>query len=537
MTEKSRDGLNLDVAVIGAGVGGLYALYKMRDELGLNVQSFDDAGGVGGTWYWNRYPGCRVDTEATVYAYSFDEEMFLNWEWSERYPTQPEVLKYLNGVADKHDLKRSINLTSKVVKADWDAATARWTLTTSKGEQITAQFVIEGVGLLSSTKYPGFPGEANFEGKIYHAARWPHEGVDLSGKRVAVIGTGSTGIQIIAALAPQVKHLSVLQRTPQYCVPMGCGPFPQAERDRARKDPKAFRDWHLDTGAVFGFKESTVPAMSVSDAERNRVYESAWEKGGGFGFMLETFGDIIVDKAANKTATDFMIAKINAIVKDPATAAALTPKDYYAKRPLACDNYYETYNRDNVSLVDVKADPIKDLVAEGVRLASGKVVDADVVIYATGFDAVSGNYLKIDTTGAGGLKLKDKWANGPRAMMGLTIAGFPNLFMIFGPFSPFTSQPLVHEWQIDWIAGAIAETRKTGRKSFEVEEPAQDAWIAACNAVAAQTLFAVTDSWINGSNVAGKPVGNMFYMAGMSNYMKEVNALTDAGYQGFKFGT
>lgn len=536
MKTNGLDGLELDVAVIGAGVGGLYALYKMRNELGLNAQSFDDAAGVGGTWFWNRYPGCRVDTEATVYAYSFDEELFLNWEWSERYPTQPEVLSYLNAVADKHDLKRSINFETKIVKADWNEATGRWILETAKGEKITAQFVIEGVGLLSSTKYPGFPGEENFKGDVYHAARWPHGGVDLTGKKVAVIGTGSTGIQIITSIAPKVQHLSVLQRTPQYCVPLGCGPFPQAERERAKKDPKAFRDWQLDTGAVFGFKESTIPAMSVSEDERNRVYEAAWQKGGGFGFMLATFGDIIVDRAANKSATDFMIGKIQSIVKDPATAAALTPKDFYAKRPLACDNYYETYNRDNVSLVDVKADPITDVVADGVRLASGRVVKADVIIYATGFDAVSGNYLKIDTTGRDGLKLKDKWSEGPRAMMGLTIAGFPNLFMIFGPFSPFTSQPLVHEWQVDWIAGAITEARKKPRQTVEVERAAEDDWISACDAVAAQTLFAVTDSWINGSNVAGKPVRNMFYMSGMANYMKEVNELTEAGYRGFAFG-
>lgn len=533
---KSLDGLHLDVAVIGAGVGGLYALHKMRNELGLNVQSFDDADGVGGTWYWNRYPGCRVDTEATVYAYSFDKELFLNWEWSERYPSQPEVLKYLNAVADKHDLKRSINFKTRIVKADWNEDTGRWTLKTDKGDTLTAQFVIEGVGLLSSTKYPGFPGEDGFKGQIYHAARWPHEGVDLKGKRVAVIGTGSTGIQIITTLAPQVAHLNVLQRTPQYVVPLGCGPFPQAERERAKADPQAFRDWQLDTGAVFGFKESTIPAMSVSEEERNRVYEEAWQKGGGFGFMLATFADIIVSPEANKSATDFVVNKIRQIVKDPALVEKLTPKDYYAKRPLAVDNYYETYNRGNVTLVDVKEDPIKDIVPEGVRLASGRVVEVDVIIYATGFDAVSGNYLKIDTTGRNGLKLSDKWAEGPRAMMGLTIAGFPNLFMIFGPFSPFTSQPLVHEWQVDWIAGAIEETRRRGAKGFEVEKSAEDAWVKASDDVAAVTLFAVTDSWINGSNVAGKPKGNMFYMAGMANYMKDVNELTAAGYRGFRFG-
>ena len=530
------DGLSLDVAVIGSGFAGLYALKKMRDGLGLNAQGFDDAGGVGGTWFWNRYPGCRVDTEAHVYQYSFDPELMKTWEWSERYPLQPEVLKYMNAVADKHDLKRSINFHSRIVKADWDEAAGRWTLTTAKGEKLTAQFVIEGVGLLSSTNYPGFKGEASFKGHIHHAARWPESGEPLAGKRVAVIGTGSTGTQMITAIADKVGHLFVMQRTPQYVVPLGCGPFVASERDRIKADPTAFRDWQLDTAAVFGFKESTVSALSVPPAEVERVYEEAWQRGNGFAFMLNTFSDIVVDAAANKTATDFVIRKIHATVKDPEVAAKLSPTDYYAKRPLATDNYYDMFNRENVTLVDVKEDAITEFVADGIKLASGRVVEVDVIIYATGFDAVTGNYLKIDTTGRDGLKLADKWHDGPRALIGLTIAGFPNLFMIFGPFGPFTSQPLVHEWQVNWIADAIKATRDKGAKSFEAEKTAEDAWVKSCDDVAAMTLFAVTDSWINGSNVPGKPRTNMFYMAGMANYMRDVNGMVAEGYRGFRIG-
>ncbi|MZR13410.1 NAD(P)-binding protein [Maritimibacter sp. DP07] len=537
MTREAQglNGLELDVAVIGAGFAGLYALKKVRDDLDLNAQAFDDAGGVGGTWYWNRYPGCRVDTEAHVYQYSFDETLMKEWEWSERYPLQPEVLSYMNAVADKHDLKRSINFSTRIVKAEWIEDLAKWELTTAGGQTFRAKFVIEGVGLLSSTKVPSFPGEADFKGIVHHAARWPDD-ADLSGKRVAVIGTGSTGTQMIVELSKSVDELFVLQRTPQYVVPLGCGPFPEHERARIKEDPAAFRDWQLDTAAVFGFKEATISAHDVTAEERERVFEDAWQNGNGFAFMLNTFSDIIVDEAANKAATDFVRKKISEIVDDPETAEKLMPSDFYAKRPLATDDYYETFNKDNVTLVDVKEDRIDRILAEGLKLQSGRVIEVDVIIYATGFDAITGNYLKIDTTGRDGLALADKWKDHPTAMMGLCISGFPNMFMIFGPFSPFTSQPLVHEWQVNWIAGAIKETLDRGAGSFEVTQKAEDEWVKACDEVAAMTLFSKTDSWINGSNVEGKSRQNYFYMAGMAQYMSDVKDITDAGYKGFAFG-
>jgi cyclohexanone monooxygenase len=527
------DGLELDVAVIGTGFGGIYALKKTRDLMGLNAQAFDDAGGVGGTWYWNRYPGCRVDTESHVYQYSFDPEFMKEWVWTERYPAQPEVLKYLNAVADRHDLKRSINFDTRIVKAEWSDETSRWTLTTKGGQKITAQFVIEAVGLLSSTKFPEFDGEGDFKGEIHHAARWPKEGVALDGRKVAVIGTGSTGTQMLVALAPQVKHLYVMQRTPQYVVPLGCGPTPREPIEQIARDPAAFRDFHLNTAAVFGFTESTVSALEVPPEKVEEVYENAWQEGNGFAFMLKTFSDVTTSEAANKTATDFIRGKIAKIVKDPEVAEKLMPGDFYAKRPLATDNYYETFNRDNVTLVDVKEDPIARVVPQGLELRSGRVVEVDVIIYATGFDAITGNYLKIDTTGTGGLKLADKWASDPTAMMGMMIAGFPNLFSIYGPFSPFTSQPLVHEWQVDWIGDAIATTRERGAERFEVTQEAEQAWVDECNAVAAGSLFSKTDSWINGSNVEGKPRTNYFYMSGMASYMRDIMDFTNDGYRGF----
>ena len=527
------DGLELDVAVIGTGFGGIYALKKARDMLGLNAQAFDDAGGVGGTWYWNRYPGCRVDTESHIYQYSFDPEFMAEWEWTERYPAQPEVLKYLNAVADRHDLKRSINFNTRIVKAEWSDETSRWTLWTEGGQKITAQFVIEAVGLLSSTKFPGFEGEAEFKGEIHHAARWPEAGVELKDRKVAVIGTGSTGTQMLVALAPQVGHLYVMQRTPQYVVPLGCGPASEEHRAEIRKDPIAFRDFHLGTSAVFGFVESTVSALDVPKERVKEVYETAWEEGNGFAFMLKTFSDITTDEAANKTATDFIRGKIAEIVEDPEVAETLTPHDFYAKRPLATDNYYETFNRDNVTLVDVKKDPIARVVENGIELASGRVVELDVIIYATGFDAITGNYLKIDTTGTGGLHLSEKWKEHPRAMMGMMIAGYPNLFSIYGPFSPFTSQPLVHEWQVNWIGDAIKTTLDKGAARFEVTPEAEEAWVETCDEVAAGSLFSKTDSWINGSNVEGKPRTNYFYMSGMASYMSDINEFTNDNYRGF----
>ena len=533
---NALDGLELDVAIVGSGVGGLYALQRVRDQLGLEVQAFDDAGGVGGTWYWNRYPGCRVDTEASVYCYSFDEELFRTWQWSERYPRQPEVLAYLNAVADRHDLRRSINFNTRIVRADWDEASGRWRLLTARQERIAARYLIEGVGLLSSTNTPDIPGAARFTGAIHHAARWPAQGVDVAGKRVGVIGTGSTGIQIVTALAPEAGHLHVLQRTPQYVVPLGCGPFPAATRARMQADPAGHVSRMLNTASVFGLEESTTPALSVSAEERRRVYQAAWDKGGGFGFMLETFGDLITSREANDTATAFIREKIRQTVRDPRVAEKLCPTDLYAKRPLAVDGYYECFNRDNVTLVDVREAPIVEITESGLRTTAGDI-PLDVIIFATGFDAVTGNYLKIETTGRHGRRLQDKWADGPRAFLGMTIADFPNLFMIFGPFGPFTSQPLVHEYQVDWMTRLMVRAEAAGHRTIDTPPAAEEAWVQRCRDGAALTLFPQVDSWINGGNVPGKPRASMFFMEGMAAYMRELAAIEACDYRQFSFGS
>ncbi|MBB5704487.1 cation diffusion facilitator CzcD-associated flavoprotein CzcO [Ochrobactrum daejeonense] len=525
------EGADLDVAIIGAGVGGLYALYKMREQLNLNAQAFDMASGVGGTWFWNRYPGCRVDTESTVYTYSFDLDMFQNWEWSERYARQSEVLAYLNAVADKHDLKRSINFNTKIEQARWDESINRWILTSSDGKITRARYLIEAVGLLSSSYAPEFADQDKFKGQILVASKWPEISPKLAGKRVAVVGTGSTGIQVITAIASEVGELHVLQRTPQWVVPLGIGPFPQKARDRIKLDPLGYRNWALNTGAVFGFVESTTPALAVSDEERKDCYERAWQKGNGFSFMMETFADITVTAAANKTATDFIKSKIDDVVLDPKVAEMLTPTDYYARRPLAADGYYETFNQPNVTLHNVKENPIERYTEKGL-IVGGKEIELDVVILATGFDAMTGNYLKIDTIGRGDMKLRDVWKDGPRSYCGMTVAGFPNFFMVFGPFSPFTSQPLVHEWQVDYFSDLI-RAAETKNLIVDTADEAQDAWVKICQEGLAGTLFQVTDSWINGANIPGKPRTSMWYMGGMANYMVELNDIQKDNYRGF----
>jgi cation diffusion facilitator CzcD-associated flavoprotein CzcO len=371
-----------------------------------------------------------------------------------------------------------------------------------------------------------------FKGDIVHTSRWPHAGVDLRGKRVGVVGTGSSGIQLIAEIAAEVGELFVFQRTPQYVVPSQHCPISQDALAAIREDYAGYWRGVLDSATAFGIEESAIPAASVSPEQPEAVFEQAWQAGGGFRFMLGTFNDIITDVDANDAATDFIRRKIRATVRDPAIAQALTPTDLYAKRPLCCDGYYESFNRDNVTLVDVKKSPISSLTAQGIRTEAAHY-DLDVIIFATGFDAVTGNYLKIDTRGSGGMSLREKWRDGPRAFIGLTIAGFPNLFMIFGPFGPFTNQPPVHEFQINWFAEAIAHVRTNGLATFEVRKDVEDKWVDECNEIANATLFPRVDSWINGANIAGKPKATMFYMAGMAAYAAHLRDLAANGYPGF----
>ena len=539
MSDEARvDGelTEVDAIVIGSGFAGLYSIHRLRNELGLEVQAFDNAGDVGGTWFWNQYPGARSDTEVNAYCYSFDKELFHEWKWTERYPRQAEIRAYLGHVADRYDLRRSIKFNTQVESVEWDDAADRWLVTTDEG-RYSAQFLVEAVGLLSATKIPHFPGQERFRGSIYHTARWPQEDVDLSGKRVGVIGTGSSGIQVISEIAPRVGHLTVLQRTPQWVVPSKHRPISPGLLEQIEQDYEGYWRDILYSVTAFGFKESDIAAESVSEEERKAAFEHQYEQGGGFQYMFAAFNDVAVSRVANAAATDVIAQKIRETVTDQHLADQLIPEDLYAKRPLCCDDYYETYNRANVTLVDVQADPIVEVTETGVRLESGAEVELDVLVLATGFDAVSGNQLKIQHTGRNGATLAERWHDRPRTHLGLMAHGFPNLYMIYGPMGPFTNQPPLHEAQVDWTARSIEHVRANGLGSIEPTLEAETAWIAECDEQAAGTLFAVTNSWINGSNIPGKPIINMFFMGGSGAYMDKMEFEEETKYrQNFQLG-
>lgn len=523
---------HFDAIVIGAGFGGLYMLHKLRDELGLSVRAFDKAGDVGGTWYWNRYPGALSDTETYLYCYSFDEALLQDWDWNTRYINQPAILSYLEHVADRYELRRDIQFNTGIVAAHFDEAAARWSVRTDRGETFTAKYLVTALGLLSATNVPDFKGRDTFAGEQYHTGAWP-EGVTFEGKRVGVIGTGSTGLQVITAIAPEVEHLTVFQRTAQYSVPVGNGHVDDKEvaeikRNYAEIWPRVRRSM-----TAFGFEESTVPAMSVSPEEREAVFQKAWDKGGGFRFMFGTFGDIVTDEQANEAAADFVRAKISAIVDDQETARKLSPTGYYAKRPLCDSGYYAVFNRDNVSLVDVKETPIAEITPHSVKTADGAEHAIDMLIFATGFDAVDGSYTKIDIRGRDGISIKEYWEGGPKSYLGMTVSNFPNMFMVLGPNGPFTNLPPSIETQVEWIAACIEHAEKHGHEIVEAIPNAESSWTDKCKEIADETLFSKGDSWIFGANIPGKPNTVMFYMAGLGEYRKALTAVVEMGYDGF----
>jgi cation diffusion facilitator CzcD-associated flavoprotein CzcO len=517
------DVIEVDAVVIGGGFAGLYSVHSLRDTLGLTVQAFDNAGDVGGTWYWNRYPGARSDTEVNAYCYFFDRDLYDDWKWSERYPRQSEILSYLGHVADRFDLRRSYQFNTQIESLIFDESAERWLVGTDKGQQLSARFLVEAVGLLSATNVPEFPGQEKFRGEIYHTARWPHEPVDLVGKRVGVIGTGSSGIQVIAEIAPIVDQLTVFQRTPQWVVPSRHRPIDEALLERIRDDYEGYHREVLYSVTAFGFPESDVSAESVDEASRHEAFEKVYDDGGGFQYMFKAFNDVGTSLVANKAATDVIEKRIRETVTDPILADLLVPTELYAKRPLCCDNYYEVYNRPTTTLVDVKSNPIVEFTENGIR-AGDTEYELDVIVLATGFDAVSGNQLRVYQQGRNGLTLQHKWRDRAYTYMGMMTADFPNMFMVYGPMGPFTNQPPVHEAQVDWIADAIKHTIETGASTIEPTQQAEDDWMELCDTGAAMTLFPKVNSWINGANIPGKPVVNYFYMGGMASYMDLMDA-------------
>ena len=524
-----------DAVIIGAGFSGLYQLLSLRDRLGLSVQVLEAGEGVGGTWYWNRYPGARCDSESHSYSYTFSQELQQEWEWTERYPEQPEIMRYLNHVADRFDLKRNIRFRTRVTAAHYEAAANRWRVTTEMGEQLTAKFLITAVGCLSTTNVPSIPGLESFTGLCVHTGQWPHEGVDFTGKRVGLVGTGSTGIQAAPVIAETAAHLTVFQRTANYSVPARNAPLTPAFRRYVKENHAEIRRVMHSTPNGHPFVIEDRSAFDVTPEQRRALYELAWEKG-GLQFRA-TFGDLLVDKAANDTAADFIRNKIREIVKDPVTAAKLTDIDhpYAAKRPPIDTNYFETFNRDNVSLVDLRAEPIEAITPAGIRTQKNQYA-LDVIVFATGFDAMTGPLLRMDIRGRGGRSLAEIWEAGPRNYLGLQVAGFPNLFTVTGPGSPsvLCNMPVAIEQHVEWITDCIAYMRAHDLNRIEARVEAMDNWVEQVNAAANATLLPqVNHSWYLGANVPGKPRVFMPYAGGMARYRRICADIAAQGYEGF----
>jgi cyclohexanone monooxygenase len=529
-----NDARNLDAVVVGAGFAGIYALHKLRTQ-GLRTRAFDRAGGIGGTWYWNRYPGAKSDTESFVYRYSFDPELLQEWKWSTRYLEQREILDYLEHVVDRYQLRGDIQLNTGIESAVFDEDSQLWRVETDTGEVWTARYLVTALGVLSQIYLPDIPGRDSFAGELLHTGNWP-TGHDLSGKRVGVVGTGSTGTQFICAASKIAGHLTVFQRSAQYSVPSGNGPVTPEELASVKEQYDGIWEQVRGSQVAFGFAEGNVSAMSLSEDERRRVFEQAWERGNGFRFMF-AFNDIVIDPEANKAAADFIRSKIAEIVKDPETARKLMPTGYYAKRPVCNDDYYETFNRDNVTLVSVKETPIVRITPKGVVTSDGVEHELDVLVFATGFDAVDGNYTRMELRGRGGELISDHWAAGPTAYLGVATAGFPNLFMAPGPHTAFTNLPPNIEATVEWISDLVAEAERRGAATVEVSKQAEDHWVKMCADIANMTLFGKADSWLFGANIPGKKPSVRLFMGGFGAFRQTMAAEAGGHYPSFSFDT
>jgi cation diffusion facilitator CzcD-associated flavoprotein CzcO len=526
---------HFDALIVGAGFAGLYQLHCLRDKLALSVMVLEAADGVGGTWYWNRYPGARCDSESHSYGFHFSDELMREWEWTERFPAQDEVLRYINWAADRLDLKRDIRFNTRVIEAHYDEARQQWQLRTEVGERYSARFLITAVGCLSSANVPDFAGLEDFDGAWHHTGHWPADGVDFAGKRVGLIGTGSTGIQAAPVIAETAAHLHVFQRSATYSVPAGNHSLSPEFKRYVKDNAAQIRAAMHATASGHPFANSDRLAVQTPANERQALYEAAWQKG-GLQFRA-TFGDILLDQAANDTAAQFVRDKIRSIVKDPVTARKLSEVDhpYATKRPPIDTNYYDTFNRDNVTLVDVRAAPIERITAQGIRTREG-FYPLDTIVFATGYDAVTGPLLRMGITGRGGRALADEWQDGPRTYLGLQVPGFPNLFTITGPGSPsvLTNMPVAIEQHVEWITDCIAHLRERGLHSVEAKPDARDRWVDEVNeAAAASLLSSATTSWYHGANVPGKPRVFMPYAGGMARYRQICAEVAANDYEGF----
>ncbi len=523
----------VDAVIVGAGFAGLYMAHRL-DGLGFSLQGFEAGGGVGGTWYWNRYPGARCDVESMEYSYQFSEELQQEWEWTERYAGQPEILRYANHVAERFDLARHFEFGARVTEAVFDEDRDRWTVRTDTGRTVEARFCVMATGCLSSANTPDFPGIDTFEGEVHHTGRWPHEGVDFSGKRVGIIGTGSSAIQAIPVIAREAGHLTVFQRTPNYSIPARNGPLDPEVQRSVKADYPAIRARNSQMPGALGV-QATMREMAAldDDAEARRSdYEDRWGIG-GFAFLMG-YADLLINPESNDTAAAFVREKIADIVDDPEVAVLLSPHNVIGcKRPCLDTGYYETFNRDNVALVDISDAPIEAITPGGL-VTGGTPYELDCIVFATGFDAMTGTLHRIDIRGRGGRTLREKWSAGPRTYLGLGVAGFPNLFTISGPGSPsvLTNMIVSIEQHVDWIADCMTYLRERGYATIEATEPAQDEWVAHVNDVAGETLYPTCNSWYLGVNIPGKPQVFMPYI-GYPPYVEKCDEVAARGYEGF----
>ncbi len=524
-----------DAVIVGAGFSGLYQLHRLRDKHDLSVKVIEKADDVGGTWYWNRYPGAQCDSESHVYCYSFNEDILEEWQWSERYPSQPEVLEYLRFVADRLDLRQDIEFETAVTSASFDEANGNWKISTDDGEEITSQFFVTAVGCLSEPWVPDFDHIDSFEGESYHTGRWPHDGVDFTDKRIAVIGTGASGIQVIPEVSEKdIESLTVFQRTPNYAIPARDRPLEDDDWEEIQQNYDEILQSAHENGFGHPFEAAYPTAEDKSMEEVRELLQPRWDEG-GFRFML-TFEDLIFNPETNEKVSQFVREKIRETVDDPELAEKLVPTDHYyaTKRPPLHANYYETFNKDHVSLVDVTETPIERMTPTGIKTSDAEY-EFDMIIYATGFDAMTGTLLNMDIRGRDGLTLEEKWEDGPQTYLGLGVNGFPNMFTITGPQSPsvLSNMPVSIEHHVEWVSDAINHFATNGIKLVEPTKEAEEAWTAHNTEVAEQTLYPTADSWYMNENIEDKPTVFTPYIGGVDVYHQTIQEVAQKGYEGF----
>ena len=528
----SGDAPDVDAVVIGAGFAGLYMLHRLRN-MGLSVRVFERGSGVGGTWYWNRYPGARCDTDSVEYSYQFSDALQQEWRWTERFATQPEILRYLEHVADRFDLRRDIRFGTTVTEAAFDEAAGCWRIATDDGARLSATYCIMATGCLSAVNRPEFDGLDRFAGEWYHTGAWPHEGVSFAGKRVGIVGTGSSAIQSIPLIAAEAHQLTVFQRQANYTVPARNAPLDAGVYADIRAQYGELRQQAKQTPTGCWWHVNPATADEMSPSARRRELEARWETGGLC--MYSVFKDVLVNGEANDIAADFIRSKIRTQVRDPELAALLSPHSFVGCKRICLDtDYFATFNRPNVTLVDISDAPVEEITCAGLR-TDGREYELDTIVFAIGYDAMTGPLLRVDIRGAGGRTLKAKWADGPRTYLGLLVEGFPNLFTITGPSSPsvLTNMVPAIEQHVEWIADCIANARACGRPRIEATREAEDGWMAHHEEVAAETLFPSCNSWYVGANVPGKPRKVTPYTGGFPTYIEKCDAVVANGYEGF----